>query len=432
MRSLSSGGSDPPQCNYVSEILLSGTPEDRHLGSGRNKVPDGRCEKIRGSDEHHCIALRCNQCDEGTPKLVLEYYGPTYLLCQCSQLYKTVEITQDTIDNHGGHVDTGVWINREREVQFTVVSFQCHYDVDCVFDGNTLTGTVPKPICPTDSPTSSPSTASPSTSSPTNTPSSSPSTSVPTNSPSFSPSSSSTSNPTNSPSSSPTPDKEVGGQEAIKVVTKKHGVLTISTGCDEFRKESERRGLLEEKLAELLIDGLIHLPGVEVIIEDVMCGSTVVEYFVTVPSTSAEDAFLMDSAETNLKAANTNSEVLIQGEPMTFTIVSNEITDVTGGGGEKDISILGHGLGGDIGIIGTLVCLGILCISAIITVLVLRRRSNNQPPNGQVNRDGNRRESIAKGDEEDQTDMKALDEVSKQEIQEEQAFSGRVDAEELV
>ena len=134
------------------------------------------------------------------------------------------------------------------------------------------------------------------------------------------------------------PNKEVGSpteaeeQEVIKVVTKKHGDLTIGTPCDEFGKEAERRGLSEEKLAELMIEEMIHLSGVEVTIEDVTCGSTHIDYFVTVPSTSEEDALLLESAETNLKAANTNSEVVIQGEPMTFTIVSNEINDVTEGG----------------------------------------------------------------------------------------------------
>ena len=102
----------------------------------------------------------------------------------------------------------------------------------------------------------------------------------------------------------------------------------------------------------------------------------------------------------------------------------------------KEKGILGLGRGGDIGIFSLLGCCLCFCITAAITLFLCTRKPSNQPKRpdgfGQVNRDGNRRQSIAKGYEEDQTDIEALEEVSKQEIQEEQAITGRVDADGLV
>ena len=160
-------------------------------------------------------------------------------------------------------------------------------------------------------------------------------------------------------------------------------------------------------------------------------GSALVEWWISGDDPAAIGAFRKKTEQRLLK----KEDFLIEwGEPNPYGhnyksfAFALDYFDIE----EEEKGILGGGPGVDYIVFGLIGCYLCCSIIAAITIFLCNRTSSNQPPIVQVNRDGNRRQSIANRGEEDQTDIGALEGVSEQEIQEEQAISGRVDAEELV
>ena len=107
-------------------------------------------------------------------------------------------------------------------------------------------------------------------------------------------------------------------------------MLTIATGYAEFQQAARDRGLSENELAEKMMDGIITVVGVEIRIQGVTSGSTIIEYLLNVSSEA--EANLLESAVTNLTVAVQRSDVEIpieNAEPFKFEILSNEIINVT-------------------------------------------------------------------------------------------------------
>ena len=125
----------------------------------------------------------------------------------------------------------------------------------------------------------------------------------------------------------------------------RYGTLTIATGYDKFQKAAEDMKISEKELAEKIIKGTIKVDGVEITINGVTSGSTVIDYSLEVSSTA--DVQLLQTAVTNLDAAAKKSDAIVismgNGENVSFPILTNEITDAPPGAGSpaSDDLILG-------------------------------------------------------------------------------------------
>ena len=120
--------------------------------------------------------------------------------------------------------------------------------------------------------------------------------------------------------------KCASGTESTTIAIKSHGTLTITSGYDIFVRQATELGITVKKLAELILIKAINQPvGVEIEIQDVREGSTVVDY-----SLIAENSDVLGLATKHLEeAATAKSEIEIQigsGNPINFVLESSEIS----------------------------------------------------------------------------------------------------------
>ena len=165
--------------------------------------------------------------------------------------------------------------------------------------------------------------------------------------------------------------------------------MTVGTECAEFARLAAQNGMTPGELAEFMMNNLIHNKDVDTIIEAVTCGSTVIDYFLEVPS--AAEADFLDSAVRNLEVAVNQSDFEIQmenGDQITFKLLSNEITEVDVGE-EPDAGISSSGNNKILGLstgpfVGIIVAVVLILIGAAYLIRKMYGVNRNRKRSGSV------------------------------------------------